>query len=151
MSSIPAIRVARKSDLESILEIEQQSFADEAFSATQFKYLQQTPTSHFIVATMRSVIAGYAVLLWRKNSKMLRVYSIAVDKEYWGLGVAHALLNGAKRFAKEKQLLRLTLEVKIGNARAISLYQKEGFCVIAQKKNYYDYGSHGLIMQYIIE
>ncbi len=151
MISKPSIRVAEQSDLKSILEIENQSFAVEAFNARHFKYLLKTLTSYFFVATIDNAIAGYGIVLWRKNSKTLRVYSIAVAKEFRGKGVAHCILQETKRFSKAKNLMTLSLEVRTDNARAIAIYQEEGFSVAGQKQHYYGQDEHALVMKHSIE
>lgn len=151
MISRPSIRVAEQNDLKSIVEIENQSFAVEAFNARQFKYLLKTTTSYFFVATIDSVIAGYGIILWRRNSKIMRIYSIAVAKEFRGKGVAHCILQEAKRFAKERNLMTLSLEVRADNSRAILIYQEEGFSTFGQKQHYYGQDEHALLMKHSIE
>lgn len=145
------IRIAELQDLKSILEIERQSFAHEAFNARQFKYLLTAATSCFFVVTMDNLIAGYAILLWRKNSKLMRIYSIAVAKEFRGKGVAHNMLQEAKRFAKVKKRAALSLEVSADNARAIFIYHNEGFITTGQKQHYYGQNKHALVMKHHLE
>lgn len=52
---------------------------------------------------------------------------IAILQEYWGLGLGKALMDACIRCAKEAGYTQLELDVVAENARAIALYQKEGF------------------------
>lgn len=54
-------------------------------------------------------------------------FGISVLKEYWGLGIGHALLEVCIQCAKDAGYTQLELEVVADNARAISLYKKAGF------------------------
>lgn len=61
---------------------------------------------------------------------------IAVAPQYRRQGVAEAILRWFLR-AGEGRLAFLTLEVRAGNAPAITLYEKLGFRVVGRRKNYY--------------
>ena len=54
-------------------------------------------------------------------------FGISVLKEYWGLGIGHALLEICIQCAKDAGYTQLELEVVADNARAVSLYKKAGF------------------------
>lgn len=54
-------------------------------------------------------------------------FGISVLKEYWGLGIGRALTEACIQCAKEAGYAQLELTVVAENARAIALYQKEGF------------------------
>lgn len=54
-------------------------------------------------------------------------FGISVLKEDWGLGIGRALLQACIQCAKEAGYAQLELTVVAQNARAIALYQKEGF------------------------
>ena len=56
---------------------------------------------------------------------------IAVGPEYWGSGVALALLDEAKRISPNE----LSLLVNKDNARAIRFYEKHGFAYDGDDKN----------------
>jgi putative acetyltransferase len=56
---------------------------------------------------------------------------IVVAPEHWGLGVALALLDEAKRLSPDG----LALLVNKDNARAIRFYEKHGFAYVGEDKN----------------
>jgi ribosomal protein S18 acetylase RimI-like enzyme len=141
-----AIRKVQKSDLLYIVNIERVSFGKDAFSLRQFKYLLQSSNCYFFSATLNGIPVGYLILLKRKGSKALRIYSIAIDSNHRGKGIAYRLIELAKKTAVEADFKRLTLEVSEINHAAIDLYRKVGFIPIGTKPNYYHDGSSALLM-----
>lgn len=54
-------------------------------------------------------------------------FGIAIDKEYWGIGIGQALTVACIESAKKAGYAQLELEVVGDNAAAIALYRKMGF------------------------
>ena len=52
---------------------------------------------------------------------------ISVLKEYWGRGIATALLEKLISWFKEKGIKKINLDVFENNEKAIKLYEKFGF------------------------
>lgn len=144
------LREASVSDLDEILTIENQSFKSEAFNRRQFTYLIKSQGCVFQVALHNGKIAGYLMLLKRKNSGLLRIYSIAVSPHHRGLGIAQMLIDATKNIARENGFRVVSLEVNEKNEPAIRLYQKNGFMVTAKRLHYYSPGEHALVMRIII-
>ncbi len=65
------------------------------------------------------------------------ITNIAVFPEYRSQGVGTALLKYLYKFAKEKSLKFISLEVRESNYTAISLYEKQGFKTEGKRKNFY--------------
>lgn len=65
------------------------------------------------------------------------ITNIAVFPEYRNMGVGSALLEYLFSFAKENGLSFISLEVRVSNEKAISLYEKFGFKVEGRRKNFY--------------
>lgn len=61
--------------------------------------------------------------------------SIGILKDYWGLGIASAMLRELIRIAQEQGITQLELNVFEGNERAMRLYEKFGFEVVAIRPN----------------
>jgi RimJ/RimL family protein N-acetyltransferase len=55
--------------------------------------------------------------------------ALGVARPSWGQGVGSALLSAALAWSKEVGLRRVDLTVRVGNARAIALYEGHGFVV----------------------
>lgn len=66
------------------------------------------------------------------------VTNVAVLPEYRRKGIASKLLEFCLKYATEKQLSFISLEVRKSNASAIKLYEKFGFIVEGERKNFYE-------------
>ena len=62
---------------------------------------------------------------------------LAVHPQYHGQGLGQALLYALLKVAVDCSLERATLEVRVSNQAAISLYQKFGFKVAGTRPRYY--------------
>lgn len=62
---------------------------------------------------------------------------LAIHPDYQRQGLGKLLLYKLLEEAVQRQLERATLEVRISNQSAISLYQQFGFRVAGERKNYY--------------
>lgn len=72
---------------------------------------------------------------------------IAIHPDYQGHGLGQLLLYALLKDAVERQLERATLEVRVSNQVALSLYQKFGFEIAGRRKKYYQQtGEDALIL-----
>ncbi len=66
------------------------------------------------------------------------VANIAVSPKYRRQGVGGLLLNKLVSVSEEENAGFVTLEVRKSNLGAISLYEKAGFCVVGERKRFYE-------------
>lgn len=144
-----SIEQAKTTDVDSILEIENQCFDSDRFSKRQFLYLITKSKGFFYVAKQQGQIVGYLSLLQNDRAHILRIYSIAVHPQAQGRGIAQKLIDKAIQEAKSNDLQSVSLEVKTSNTPAISLYEKKGFMKTIIKPNYYADGSPAYVMKLI--
>jgi len=52
---------------------------------------------------------------------------ITVKKSHWGKGIGYDLMNHHIEYAKENEIKKINLEVRVDNKAAIKLYEKCGF------------------------
>lgn len=142
-----SVRLARKADLQKLMILEKQSFTDECFSQSQMKYLLTKANSLILVVEDKTNLLGSIILLKRRNSYSLRIYSLAVNPKYRGKGIGKKLLEITEEKAIQLGLKTLSLEVKSTNSAAISLYGNNGFIKTKEKNNYYTDGSAAYIMR----
>ncbi|MBH8566927.1 ribosomal protein S18-alanine N-acetyltransferase [Nostoc sp. CENA67] len=72
---------------------------------------------------------------------------LAVHPQYHRQGLGQALLYSLLKTACDRGLERATLEVRVSNLAAISLYQKFGFQTAGRRRGYYqDNGEDALIL-----
>lgn len=147
MTNQLTIRQAIPTDLQKVLAIENQSFKEQAFNARQFKYLMGSPTCTFVVADYDSQVVGYLILLRRKKSRTLRIYSIAVGAAHRGKGIGLKLLEHAQTEAQRHGDSGIRLEVDEANQVAVAFYTRFGFQIKGLKPDYYGPGQHALVMR----
>ena len=63
--------------------------------------------------------------------------NVAVHPDFRRRGIAEALVNELVARLKSRESRSLTLEVRVSNLSAITLYEKLGFSQIGRRKNYY--------------
>ena len=73
----------------------------------------------------------------RINADELHVNNIGVRPGSRRLGIGGALLAAALDAAAGRGAVTAVLEVRAGNAAALSLYGRFGFVVVGERKNYY--------------
>ena len=90
--------------------------------------------SLMIVCTVNTMIAGNCQLVRRDGVKTRHraAVMIALLQDFWGLGIGSAMFSEMELAAKELGISQLELEMIEGNARAMALYQKMGFTVMAE-------------------
>jgi len=81
------------------------------------------------------------------------VSNIVVQKQYRRLGVGSLLLDALINEGIKREMIGITLEVRIGNKPAISLYEKYGFMIEGYRKNFYSNPSEdaAIMWKYLYE
>lgn len=88
----------------------------------------------------RGVLAAAIIALLRRNSQVVRIYSLAVDPGCRGRGYGATLLTAVARRTRGD----LSLEVRLDNAPARTLYERLGFISGELLPNYYADGATGV-------
>jgi ribosomal-protein-alanine N-acetyltransferase len=65
------------------------------------------------------------------------ITNVAVSPEARRRGVARALLADLAAYGREHSLYRITLEVRVGNAPARTLYESEGYRLDGVRPGFY--------------
>lgn len=138
------IRTAKRSDLGALAALEERVFSSDRLSPRSFRRLSVSPGAALRVAAGEDGIAGYGLVFVRANSRIARLYSIAVHPERRGLGLARRLLADAERQARRRGCRALRLEVREDNPAAIRLYERAGYRPIGRVAGYYADGMAAL-------
>ncbi|MEM3395958.1 MAG: GNAT family N-acetyltransferase [Thermoplasmata archaeon] len=142
------IRMAKKEDIGEILAVERECFEEFLrYSPAEMRYLLFEANSEGWVAHINGRIVGYYILLFRRNARVARLYSIAVAESWRGKGIGKALLQHAEERALKRGCNIMHLEVKTTNKTAISLYKRNGYSQIEFLQDYYKKGMHGIRME----
>jgi [ribosomal protein S18]-alanine N-acetyltransferase len=142
-----SVRLATLSDLDGIHALENASFQHDRLSRRAIRSFIAAPHGRLLVAKFGVVLAGYGVLVLRINSRVARLYSIAVDPRFGRRGVGRALMQGAEDLATERGCVVLRLEVRQENAAAIALYESHGYQPFGEYHDYYQDGASALRME----
>lgn len=81
-------------------------------------------------------LIGYCGLL--QSFDEADITNVAVAEEYRGQGIGCAMLTELMRRGSARGIERFTLEVRVGNLAARSLYRKLGFVSVGIRKNFYE-------------
>ncbi len=105
--------------------------------------------AHVIVARLAETgaIVGYAILLGRKNSLKMRIYSFGIIAAARNKGIAGKMIATLEKIAMHSHRRMLTLEVSDGNTAAINLYKKHGFEQYGFRLGYYEDGGNAILMR----
>jgi [ribosomal protein S18]-alanine N-acetyltransferase len=144
-SSRPAsIRRGRPADLDALFDLESRVFATDRMSRRSLRRLLGSPSAVVLVAHAGGAVIGGAIVLVRANSRIARLYSVAVAPSHGGRGIASALIAAAERAGRLRRCNCLRLEVHERNRAAIRLYRKSGFRQFGRHHRYYEDRGHAL-------
>lgn len=139
------IRYAKKEDISVLTEIEKELFPVNPWDENQFLYeLEENPFAMIFVDERKDKIVGY-VDLWIQYEQA-QIANIAVVKEKQSEGIGDHLLKTAIQAAVEYGCENVSLEVRVSNANAIALYEKNDFIEVSIRKNYYEDGEDAKLM-----
>ena len=141
------IEPATLAHLDLLVELEQKCFATDQLSRRSMRRFLRSEQSVFLVALQEQVCVGYLLVIFHRGTRLARLYSIAVDPQWRGQGVARKLINSGEKEAQNRGALYLRLEVNNTNESAIGLYHSLGFKEFGLLQDYYDDHSDALRMQ----
>jgi ribosomal-protein-alanine N-acetyltransferase len=97
--------------------------------------LEEAERGFFVAAYIDGEFAGYAGMLCVLDER--DICNVATSPRFRGMGVGKALVSALIESAKESGSSVIMLEVRKSNAAAIALYEKAGFTLVGQRKNFY--------------
>ena len=140
------IHRADRADLAALLTLESRFPEADRISRASFLRLLKSPSCDILLATRVSVL-GAAIVLYRRNRSLARLYSISVHQSALGTGLGRLLLDASIHAAKARKCDRMRLEVRASNQSAIRLYRRADFAEIGVRQAYYEDGEDALIME----
>jgi len=139
------VREMNIDDLEKVLEIERECFttpwSEEAFRME----VEKNMLAKYIVVEDEDEISGYGGiwLIFYEG----HITNIAVHSRHRAKGIGNFLVEGLIALCKKREIYRMTLEVRVSNIVAQSLYKKYGFKEEGVRPRYYsDTNEDALIM-----
>ncbi len=114
---------------------------------TMEAYIEEldNPTSYYLTAKQHGEVVGFGGM-WAIVDEA-HIVTLATSPAHRRQGIAHQLMTVFMAEAKARGVREITLEVRIGNTPARTLYESFGFQNLAIRKKYYpDNGEDGVIM-----
>ncbi len=138
------IRRLQLRDLSAIEEIERASYPT-PWSRSMFAGELAKPSSICLGATSDDRLVGYLIV--SRYVDAWHVMNVAVTPEFRRRGIATMLLGTLFELTSDDDRRGYTLEVRVSNAGAISLYERLGFASRGLRRGYYtDNREDALIM-----
>lgn len=129
-----SIRLMEFEDIKRVLQIEQ-NFKFSLISEDNLKSDLMDNNCRYYILEKNNNIIGFIGFSYIDDFMDLLV--IAIDKESQNLGYGALLIEHMINFAKENNLKKIFLEVRVSNKKAIRLYEKYDFKKINIRKKYY--------------
>ena len=119
--------------LEAVLRVEQQAYAHPWVLGNFHDALKSGYQAQLLMAD--DTLLGYFVAM--KGVDEVHLLNITVAPVYQGQGWARVMLDALAIWAKGQGADWLWLEVRVGNLRAVQVYEAQGYRRVGQRKNYY--------------
>ena len=136
----PRLMTASSADLEGTAALEKLCF-HQPWSASSLELLTKEGIGVGYLCTKASpltetpVVTAYGGMLIAVDEG--QITNVAVHPEYRGQGLGLAIVQALIKHAKAERLASITLEVRVSNDPAISLYRKVGFVEVGRRKGFY--------------
>ena len=130
------IRKMMIEDLRIIEELENTLFSSPWRYEDFLSEINENAFSHNYVVIDGDNIVGYAGL-WIMYDQS-QITTIGVRPECQRKGIGQMMMNMLIEESVKSHCVTMSLEVRVSNNKAISLYEKNGFETVALRKNYYE-------------
>lgn len=139
------VRQAEERDIKPMAEMDILCFSAPWSEESFAQEIRENRMAFYIVAEIDGRMAGYAGLWCIVDEG--HITNVAVHPDFRRRGVGEALVSVLLDHTIKNGILSHTLEVRVSNTPAISLYSKFGFEPAGLRKNYYeDNGEDAIIM-----
>ena len=123
--------------LDAVLAVEQRAYAHPWNRTNFLDALCSGYQAQMLLADDR--VLGYFIAM--QGVDEVHLLNITVDPEFQGQGLARDMLNALALWARGQAAHWLWLEVRVGNQRAIKVYEAHGFRRVGVRKAYYPAGN----------
>ena len=121
--------------LDRVHDIETKCFAD-PWSRQAFEVELTNHLASYLLFTDGETIFGYCGL-WTVVDEG-HITNLGIDPDFQNRGYGAKMMNLVIEWAKNRNICRLTLEVRVSNKKAILLYEKLGFHSAGIRPAYYE-------------
>jgi [ribosomal protein S18]-alanine N-acetyltransferase len=138
------LRTAEASDLAQLAALERAAFEMDRLSRRALQYSLTAATRRVLVITRGPRLLASVVECVRRDSRHLRIYSLAVDEAARGLGLGSMLLGAVEQIGRSMGRCSIRLEVRTDNAPARALYRRHAYIRFGCHSAFYQDGCDAL-------
>jgi [ribosomal protein S18]-alanine N-acetyltransferase len=145
--SIYEVRPLTEKHIKEIMALNLRCFKKgENYNKHTFSYLLNEPkTLSYQVVSKEGEIVGFIFVMTSDNGAG-HITTIGVAPEHRRRGLARKMLVHAEEALKRRDVSTVSLEVRVSNAAAQSLYRELGYSVVQRLGSYYNNGEDGFLM-----
>ncbi len=147
LTQMQQLRSARTDDISMLFDLEQRAFTTDRISRRSWHNLLRSSSAKVSVVVRSGSVIGATVLLYRADTSVARLYSIAVCPCSRQQGTARLLLENAIDEARSVGASLIRLETRADNTAAQALFGRYEFTRLSRKISYYADGMDALHMQ----
>lgn len=123
--------------MDAVLAVEQRAYAHPWNRTNFLDALQSGYQAQLLLA--EETLLGYFVAMLGVDE--VHLLNITVAPEYQGQGWSRVMLDALTLWARGQSAQWLWLEVRVGNLRAMRVYEAHGYRRVGQRKGYYPAGN----------
>ncbi|MCC8136887.1 MAG: ribosomal protein S18-alanine N-acetyltransferase [Clostridiales bacterium] len=129
--------VMRLNDIPEVAAIERQTFS-QPWTEAGFRSALEQGNSLYLTARAedKEKIVGYCG--FQQAMDEAELLNVAVRGDARGNGIGYRMLRRLLQLGRERGVRRFVLEVRKSNAAALRLYEKLGFVIEGERKNFYE-------------
>lgn len=117
----------------------------ENYTKHTFSYLLGEPTTlSYRIATPSEEIVGFIFVMTNQGTG--HITTIGVAPEHRRRRLAQKMLQHAEESLKTREIATVSLEVRVSNIAAQSLYRDFGYTIVQRLNNYYNNGEDAFLM-----
>ena len=128
------IRPMTSEDTKAVSDLEKECFSN-PWSQNAIEAELSNSNAHYFDAVKETDVSGYIgchIIL-----DECYIANVAVSEKLRRQGIGRLLTDKILTYAKDKNCAFVSLEVRKSNISAISLYEKQGFEFVGERKNFY--------------
>jgi len=117
----------------------------ENYTKHTFSFLLSEPTTlSYRVSTSADEIVGFIFVMTNQGTG--HITTIGVAPEHRRRRLAQKMLQHAEKALKNREIATVSLEVRVSNIAAQSLYRARGYTIVQRLNNYYNNGEDAFLM-----
>jgi [ribosomal protein S18]-alanine N-acetyltransferase len=117
----------------------------ENYTKHTFSYLLNEPTTvSYRVSTPDEQIVGFIFVMTSQGTG--HITTIGVAPEHRRRGLAQKMLRHIEDSLRQREIATVSLEVRVSNIAAQSLYRGLGYTIVQRLNNYYNNGEDAFLM-----